>query len=219
MSVYANTTARNFTPEQNREFKRRHLDRRRAYAIADLLSGIPQDVDQEEWEEWHAQAIQENVRDIGKGDAFICPAGQIEECRGQEVLVRGESHLKWAQIHNPTNSLVFDAQVIEDSGTGVNFIHPALAQACGLRIYPTAPTVHKVITGQQFRSDKWAQVEWMGKPGRLGTDWFYLAPEEAPIQLLVGRRFLKENKGVFLNEKPEVDPVLLNVQTKKTVRS
>jgi hypothetical protein len=134
------------------------------------------------------------------------------------MVKHGEiSHQRWAQIHNPTSSLVYDAQVIEDTGTGVNFIHPTLVSACDLQIYQTAPTVHKVITGHQFKSDKWVQVEWLGRPGRTGTDLFYVAPEEAPIGLLVGRTFLKENQDVFMSKRPEPDSMLLNVESKRTV--
>jgi hypothetical protein len=124
---------------------------------------------------------------------------------------------KWAQIFNPSNSLVTDARVIEDTGTQVNFISPALAKACDLRIDPTQVTVHKVITGQQFKADKWVQVEFIGKGGKIHSESFYLAPPAAPIELLVGKQFLNRNPDAFWDGKPTASASLLNVQAKITV--
>ncbi|ORY62309.1 uncharacterized protein BCR38DRAFT_517693 [Pseudomassariella vexata] len=213
---------RGFTSEQNRIYKKRMLNRRRAKALADLLSDIPQDVDQEDWEEMQAAVYQNIPLKIGNEVSQYTDADNylyhgLLTSSSQEVFAHNPTdNQKWTRIHNPTNSLVHYAQVIEDSGSGVNFIHPSLAKRCDLHVYPTAITTYQVITGHQFMSDKWVQVELLGKPGMICTDWFYLSPEDAPIELLVGRRFMRENEKFFLNQKPQSDPVLLNVQSKKS---
>ncbi|KAM0819387.1 hypothetical protein AB5N19_05202 [Seiridium cardinale] len=211
------TNKRSFSPEQSREYKNRRLNKKRARAFLDILVDIPQDVDQEEWEKSQQSVIESRGENCDQGG---CPYESwiyTSTSGGQKIAVHEQlSHQAWAQIHSPSTSLVYDVQVIEDSGTGVNFIHPSWVENCDLQVYPTAPTVHRVMTGHQFRSDKWVQVDWLGKPGRVGSDWFYVAPEEAPIDLLVGRRFLKENQNAFPPEKLTPDSVLLNVESKKT---
>ncbi|KAK6071203.1 hypothetical protein SCUP515_08017 [Seiridium cupressi] len=211
------TNKRSFTPEQSREYKNRRLNKKRARAFLDILVDIPQDVDQEEWEESQQSVIESRSENCDPGGCPYESSIYTSTSEGQKIAVHEQlSHQAWAQIHSPSTSLVYDVQVIEDSGTGVNFIHPSWVENCDLQVYPTAPTVHRVMTGHQFRSDKWVQVDWLGKPGRVGSDWFYVAPEEAPIDLLVGRRFLKENQSAFPPEKLTPDSVLLNVESKKT---
>jgi len=45
---------------------------------------------------------------------------------------------------------------------------------------------------------------------------FYVALDESPINLLVGRQFLERNDDVFMDEHP-VEPTLVNVLMKETV--
>ena len=107
------------------------------------------------------------------------------------------------------------AKAIKDSGTRVNFIHPQLATRCHLKPHPTATVEHKVLTGATFKSSQWVEVDWYGKDYKCWTAMFYIAPENAPIELLVGEDFLEDHLGLeFMDSKPEPKPALLNVQTK-----
>ena len=123
---------------------------------------------------------------------------------------------RWAQVFDATNGGAKAVSVIEDSATGVNFIHPWVVQQCNLNPQRTARIVHKVISGNTFPSDEWVEVAWIGKHGRTGVDMFYVAPDGAPIDLLVGSRFLGDNKDVFFDVRP-VEAALLNVQLKVSV--
>jgi hypothetical protein len=67
-----------------------------------------------------------------------------------------------------------------------------------------------------YECDEWVEVTWIGKPGRSGRHMFYVALDESPINLLVGRQFLERNDDVFMDEHP-VEPTLLNVLMKETV--
>ena len=125
-------------------------------------------------------------------------------------------HVKWAYIHHPTNGETTVADVIQDSGTRVNLIHPNVVQLCDLVRKQTARISFKTTAGQVFECDEWVEVTWIGKPGRSGKDMFYVAPDESPINLLVGRQFLEGNEGVFMDEHPP-EPTLVNVQPKETV--
>jgi hypothetical protein len=64
-----------------------------------------------------------------------------------------------------------------------------------------------------FTSCQWVEVTWLGNGGNNGSDWFYIAPEDAPIDVLVGTQFLRDHQDVFKN-RALLEPALLNVQTK-----
>ncbi|KAH8676042.1 hypothetical protein BX600DRAFT_193846 [Xylariales sp. PMI_506] len=205
---------RHFTPQQEREFKKRRLDGERVRALMDMVANIPRDIDQEEYENQRTILTSSDV--MNTENSHSCPARQIESSTDQGVVKQDDTdHLRWARVHNPWTDQVYDVEVTEDTGTGVNFINPKLARDWDLEVYTTAPTFYQLITGSQFKADKWVEVQWIGKQGKTGSDWFYLVPEGTPIQLLVGRRFLKEHNDVFMKEKPESEPVLVNVQSKK----
>jgi hypothetical protein len=63
MSRHQSNEARNFTPEQLREFKDRALKRKRTNAFLDYIAGIAQDVDQDDYEADIARKRQINNED------------------------------------------------------------------------------------------------------------------------------------------------------------
>ncbi|CZR58573.1 uncharacterized protein PAC_08465 [Phialocephala subalpina] len=194
---YENMNAQ-FTREQIREFRRRRLEKERTLALADILGGIARDPEQEEYEEY--------LRNY--------QAQGAERSSTQEAPVPSDVQYKSAQIHNPTNGHVEEVTVIEDSGCRVNFVHPRIARLCNLTICSVPPIQHSTLTGI-FTSDQAAEVTWLGQNGNYGTDWFYIAPENAPIELqvLVGTQFLNGHQDTFQN-RALLEPALLNVQTK-----
>jgi hypothetical protein len=66
-----------------------------------------------------------------------------------------------------------------------------------------------------FISNQAAELTWLGKNDKYGTNWFYIAPENAPmeLQMLVGIQFLNDHPDAF-NSRGLLEPALLNVQTK-----
>jgi hypothetical protein len=110
---------------------------------------------------------------------------------------------------------VTPVKVICDSGTGVNFISPNLVGICHLNPVQTAIITHQVMSGHTFTSSEWVEVTWLGKYNRPATAWFYVAPKDAPIELLIGSYFIEDNPGIeFMDTMPKSDPALLNVQAK-----
>jgi hypothetical protein len=100
--------------------------------------------------------------------------------------------------------------VIEDTACRVNFIAPKVVRLCGLTAYETPPIEHATMTGS-FVSKQWTEVTWLGKNRRKGSAWFYIAPEGAPFEVLVGTQFAKDNPNVFEN-RALLEPALVNVQ-------
>lgn len=108
--------------------------------------------------------------------------------------------------------------MIEDTGTAkVNFISPKLVETCHLEQRETAPIAHMVMTGHIFKSDQFVQVKFFGEDYRVidPAEIFYVAPEGAPIDLLVGKYFLDRNPGFkFMDSEPNPDGAFVNVQLK-----
>jgi hypothetical protein len=103
-------------------------------------------------------------------------------------------------------------EVIEDTACRVNFISPKMARLCGLASYPASPIQNATLMGN-FISHQWTEVTWSGKNYKNNNSMFYIAPEDAPIDLLVGTEFLRDYPDAFAN-RPRIEPALLNVQTK-----
>lgn len=87
-----------------------------------------------------------------------------------------------------------------------------MAELCHLIVYPTQKIENATLMGC-FISDQWTEVNWVGTNGNTGSDWFYIAPEDAPIQLLVGTRFLRDHPNVFVSQ-ALAKPAFLSVQKK-----
>ncbi|KAH8591692.1 hypothetical protein B0O99DRAFT_268484 [Bisporella sp. PMI_857] len=185
-----------YTPEQIREFRERKLRTEKAGLLADFF-GVARDVDQEEWGEQ-----ERNMKACG-----------AESSNKHETLKRqnsGNIRYKSAQILDPATGQVIEVTVIEDSACQSNFISPEVARLCNLDLHPTPSIEHTTLKGS-FISDLWTQITWIGKNCIKGSDWFYVAPTEAPIDLLVGTRFLRDHPDVF-NDSVLPIPALLNVQ-------
>jgi hypothetical protein len=108
-------------------------------------------------------------------------------------------------------------EVIEDTACRINFISPLVAERCNLTSYSTTPVQNTTLTGT-FTSNMWTEVTWLGKSGHHESTMFYLAPDGAPIDILVGTEFLKNHSNAFLN-RLRIEPAFLNVKTKLKVRS
>jgi len=92
--------------------------------------------------------------------------------------------------------------VIEDSACRVGFIAAAVAKRLNLAITQT-PSIEYQTWAGAFTSNRQAQVTWIGKSGRPGTDWFYIAPETGPpgIEMAVGTQFTSNHPDAFENRK------------------
>lgn len=90
--------------------------------------------------------------------------------------------------------------MIEDSACRVNFISPKVAEQFNLVIQEAPPITYHTWAGA-FTSTRGAPVTWLGKKGKPGTDWFYIAPENGPsdVQVVVGTQFTNDHPGAFKN--------------------
>lgn len=121
---------------------------------------------------------------------------------------------KWSFVSSGIKPPVL-MQVIEDTGSTYNWISRAQAERCGLQSKRGAPIRSMTLTGEVFNSDEYVDVPWLGKVG--GTDQFYIAPPSTPIQMLVGNVFTRKNPGVFMDQEPGCDPMLLVMASRMTV--
>ncbi|KUJ08803.1 uncharacterized protein LY89DRAFT_724806 [Mollisia scopiformis] len=201
MSGTFNNSNPQWTQEQIREFKRRKLEEKRALVLANILGGVARDPEQEEYEEY--------LQNCQARGAVPTSSYGTSECQDS-----GDIQYKSAQILDPTRGRGEEVTVIEDSACRVNFISPRIARLCNITHYPTPPIEHGTMTGR-FVADRWAEVTWLGNNGNSGSDWFYIAPEEAPLELeiLVGTQFMKDHPNVFPSRKL-LAPSMLTVQTK-----
>jgi hypothetical protein len=105
--------------------------------------------------------------------------------------------------------------VIEDTACGINFISPRVATQCNLTLFSTEPIHNQTLMGN-FTSNQWTEVSWIGSSSNNGRDWFYIAPEGAPIDVLVGASFMKDHPNAF-KDRAQLEPAFLNVQKKVKV--
>lgn len=82
-----------------------------------------------------------------------------------------------------------------------------MAKLCNLAVFSTSPIDNQTLMGN-FTSNQWTKVGWIGSGGSCGHDWFYIAPEVAPIEVLVGTRFMSDHPNAFA----QLAPAFLNVQ-------
>lgn len=61
-------------------------------------------------------------------------------------------------------------------------------------------------------------MTWVGKSGKPGSDWFYIAPEAAPsdIQVVVGTQFMNDHPDAF-KDRRRLEPALVTVAAKMNV--
>lgn len=109
-----------------------------------------------------------------------------------------------------------DVRVCEDTGSSVNFISPSIVDACNLNRYETKSRAFEGVAGVAFTVNEFVKPRWLGHGLIQGIGIFYIAPKATPIELLVGRDFLRDNVDVFMSEKP-TKPAYLNVPKKMTV--
>jgi hypothetical protein len=116
---------------------------------------------------------------------------------------------KSAEIYDSANNKMNVVEVIEDTACRVNFISPETARLCNLTSYPTSPIEFATLMGR-FTSNQWTEVTWSGKNYKNNSSTFYIAPEGAEIELLVGTEFMGVYPNAFAN-RPRIEPALLNV--------
>ncbi|KAJ0107646.1 hypothetical protein J7T55_007838 [Diaporthe amygdali] len=127
-------------------------------------------------------------------------------------LLRG-IRVKWCYV--TTDEGTDKVRVIEDSGSANNWISNVQIKRFGLNA-KRGPTITGItLTGEKFSSDKYVDVSWVGKGSHQGTERFSIAPEKAPIEMLVGEEFTRKYPGVFMDQEPT--PQLLTLQSRVQV--
>lgn len=133
-----------------------------------------------------------------------------------DAILRGVS-VKWFYV--ATNGGTESVQVIEDSGSTNNWISRTQIELFGLSPKRGPRISSMTLTGEEFFSDKYVDVSWIGRNSCQGTDRFYIAPEKTPIDMLVGHNFTKKYPGVFTDQEPSSTAQLLTLQSRPKVSS
>jgi hypothetical protein len=115
-----------------------------------------------------------------------------------------------------------DVEVMEDSGTKVNWIPPKLADAYGLEIYDAPPSIGFLdFQGNSHVPTGYVKIPLTGNMPKAVRTEFFLAPENAPIGgLVIGNRFIStvgHPHTVFMDEPVGGGNALIMVQNRVTV--
>lgn len=124
--------------------------------------------------------------------------------------------VKWCFV--ATNGGKELVQVVVDSGSANNWISRTQIERLDLSAKRGNKITSTTLTGEEFSSDKYVDVFWQGKGSHHGTDRFYVAPENAPIHMVVGHEFTLKNPRVFMDDEPlSSTPQLLTLQSRVKV--
>lgn len=129
-----------------------------------------------------------------------------------ERLLRG-IRVKWCYV--TTDEGTEKVRVIEDSGSANNWISSVQMRRFGLHAKRGYKISGITLTGEEFSSDEYVDVPWVGKASHKGTERFFIAPEKTPIELLVGEMFIKKHPEVFMDQEPM--PQLVTLQSRVQV--
>ncbi|TLD28489.1 hypothetical protein PspLS_03402 [Pyricularia sp. CBS 133598] len=117
---------------------------------------------------------------------------------------------KWSVVE--VNKEKAAVQVLEDSGTDVNWISRQQAEKLGLSIKATETLLFIGFTGHSFKSSECVYVPFLGKGDVRGQAKFYIAPPAVPVKMIVGRDFMEQHPGVLWDQQPPGKKVLLAIQ-------
>ncbi|KAH8891450.1 hypothetical protein GQ53DRAFT_806447 [Thozetella sp. PMI_491] len=146
------------------------------------------------------------------------PTGYEQESTGHEAtfsftpqeVVKISRKWCWVQARNGAFGLM---QVIEDTASTDNFISAAMIDQLGLERKPAELVGQTTMTGQIFAVHEYVEVSWRSR-GSQGVVRCYVVPHGAPIQMLVGAKFIRQYPDVFMDEEPQGKDALLTLQTR-----
>ena len=127
---------------------------------------------------------------------------------------------RYARVFNKRICKVQSIEVIEDHTTPVNWISPRLAENFGFKRFDADSDIAAADFGGVIHETReFVTITVVGKADKSLEITFYMAPEHAPIELVVGQKF-KDEVGyapheVFLDN--PVGATLVMVQQKITV--
>jgi hypothetical protein len=125
-----------------------------------------------------------------------------------EKLFQGV-RIKWCLV--VTSEGTAKVRVIEDSGSANNWISNVERKRLGYESKRGYKITGTTLTGEEFSSEEYVDLSWVGKASITGVERFFIAPEKTPIDLLVGEAFLEKYPGVFMEQEPT--PQLLTLQS------
>lgn len=123
---------------------------------------------------------------------------------------------KWSWVRSPNGGDWLALEVIEDSGSVTDFISRSQIECLNLETRRGDPILLCTITGQRFTVVEYVNIIWSGKDLKEREGRFWVAPSEAPIQMLVGRSFTTDYPEILMEERPKSKPqgMLLTMQVK-----
>lgn len=130
-----------------------------------------------------------------------------------EMLFRGV-RVKWCYVSTDVGTEL--VEVVEDSGSSYNWISRAQIERFGLSTKKGRTVTCMTLTGERFTSHRFVEVSWRGKDQFEGKDIFYEAPENSPIDMVVGNGFTTKYSEVFMEQNPSAGS-FLTVQSRVTV--
>lgn len=107
----------------------------------------------------------------------------------------------------------------EDTGTNVNWISQQLVNDCNFQLLDAPQNTGFLdFKGDTYTPEKLVRIPWAGKMAKTEHTEFFVAPENSPIDLVIGNVFIKSfghSHTVFLDE--PVGKALIMVQKRVTV--
>ncbi|KAF7537672.1 hypothetical protein G7054_g3545 [Neopestalotiopsis clavispora] len=92
----------------------------------------------------------------------------------------------------------YDVRVKEDTGTPVNWIHPNVVKNCKLDplVEARPPRSFVDMNGKRFKCERCVRITWCGRGKNSYMGDFFISPEKAPIDMLLGDEFVTRHGRV-----------------------
>jgi hypothetical protein len=118
---------------------------------------------------------------------------------------------------NPNTGSIQEVKVNEDTGTDVSWISPNLVRQCDLQILPAPSEFFQDFGGKMHQPIGLVKIPITGKLNKSAYVEFYVAPENSPIGLIVGNRFIQTIGHSHTVFEEEPGSALIMVQQRVTV--
>jgi hypothetical protein len=129
----------------------------------------------------------------------------------------------WVVVFTSTKRGIkeYDVRVKDDTGTPVNWIHPNVVKNCKLDSLAKAcpPRFFVNMNGKSFKCEKCVQITWCGRGKNSYEELFFISPEKAPIDMVLGQEFVDKHgraKDICADSPKNADARMF-VATKMTV--
>ncbi|KAI1409166.1 hypothetical protein F5Y13DRAFT_170934 [Hypoxylon sp. FL1857] len=125
-----------------------------------------------------------------------------EEKRKEEE--KNEREKKWVEILDHSGGDLHAIEIIRDRCSSVNFVPARTVVEYSLETRQIDPVCFNDVAGMAFTCCTEAALHWKGKGGQMRVSFFYVVPDESPIEhALVGKEFDDSFGSFLLDSKPQ----------------